>query len=151
MCDTGIEFRCSYLLSGYSLKTLANVYLIGRVKKLTGDIDYSLVRHSKTPLTYREYHYIYNDVRIVYEYINDKIKSGEDISHIPNTKTGYVRHLLKLRCIGGNPVRHLRMDYHHKQYRLLISRLTISGAKEYNLMQHAFQGGFTHCSCVNEV
>ena len=150
LCDNGIEFRCSYLLSGYSLKTLADVYLMGRVKKLTGDLDYSLIRHSKTPLTRKEYHYLYNDVRIVYEYINDKIKNGEDIAHIPNTKTGYVRRLLKLRCIGGNPVRHMRMDYRHKQYRRLISSLTISGAKEYELMCRAFQGGFTHCSCINE-
>ena len=150
VCDSGIEFRCSYLLSGYSLSTLADVYLKGRVKKLTGDLDYELIRHSKTPITRREYQYLYNDVRIVYEYINDKIKNGEPISKIPNTKTGYVRRKLKENCIGGNPVRHKRMAQKHRMYHNKISRLTISGKEEYEMMLRAFQGGFTHCSCINE-
>lgn len=150
LCDNGIEFRCSYLLSGYALSTLADVYLHGRVKKLVGSVDYSLIRHSATPLDRRDYNYIYNDVRIVYEYINDKIKNGEDIPKIPNTKTGYVRRILKQNCIGGNAVRHMRMEYNHKMYHRMIQRLTISGTEEYELMTRAFQGGFTHCSCINE-
>ena len=150
VCDTGIEFRCSYLLSGYSLQTLADVYLKGRVEKLVGDLDYSLIRHNTSYISEQEYGYLYNDIRIVYEYINDKIKGGEDIAHIPNTKTGYVRKLIKNNCLGGAPVRHMRMDIHHKKYRQTMQRLTIESPEEYELLNRAFQGGFTHCSCMNQ-
>ena len=76
VCDNGIEFRCSYLLSGYSLNTLANVYLNGRVKKLIGTVDYTLIRHPATKLNRVDYQYIYNDVRIVYACSSRSIRSS---------------------------------------------------------------------------
>lgn len=151
VCDNGIEFRCSYLLSGYSLNTLANVYLSGRVKKLVGTVDYSLIRHTQSRLTRTDYQYIYNDVRIVYEYIKMKIEQDGDITKIPNTKTGYVRKLLKQNCVGDRGVRNrYRQSANNKRYRLLIKTLTIGSVDEYKQMQRAFQGGFTHCSSINQ-
>lgn len=147
--DKGVEFRCSYLLSGYSLSTLANVYLNNRVKKMVGDLDYSLLRHNTSRMSRREYQYLYNDVRIVYEFIKLKIDNGEDMAHIPNTKTGYVRRVLKLNCLGGNK-RHVSRTNQQTYYVKTMRHLTISNPQEYAQMQRAFQGGFTHCSCVNE-
>lgn len=151
LTNVGFEFRCSYLLSGYSLGTLADVYLQGRVKKLKGDLDYSLLRHSGTQLTRREYQYLYNDVRIVYEYIIQQIeKNNNSIAKIPYTKTGYVRRYLKENCIGGPPVRGIRRSRKHSQYISLMRNMTISSAEEYDQMCRAFQGGFTHTSCFNQ-
>ena len=44
LCDLGIEFRCSYLLSGYSLAKLSDQLLKYKVKKMVGDLDYTLIR-----------------------------------------------------------------------------------------------------------
>lgn len=147
--EDGFEFRCSYLLSGYSLETLANVYLNNRVKKLVNTLDYSLKRHSTTKLSKRDIQYLYNDVRIVYEYINLEMSKNGNIAKIPLTKTGYVRRTLKLNCVGGNPVRHMRTEKRFTDFRKTMSNLTISGADEYNLLHRAYCGGLTHTSCFN--
>ena len=55
---SGIEFRCSYILSGYSLANLARQ--VGESKKV-GDLDYSLIRTPKTPLTEKEIGYCFYD------------------------------------------------------------------------------------------
>lgn len=147
---SGIEFRCSYLLSGYSLGTLADIYLHNRVKKLTGDLDYTLKRHSETRLTRKEYQYLYNDVRIVYEYINLKMSEEKNIAFIPNTKTGYIRRMIKYNCIGGPPVRGMRRSTQERNYSALMRYLTINSEDEYRQLESGFQGGYTHTSCWNE-
>ena len=53
----GIEFRCSLLLSGYKLETLAKNLVKHNIKKMVGDLNYSLIRNSKTPLTDEEMGY----------------------------------------------------------------------------------------------
>ena len=52
LTEDGIEFRCSYILSGYSLAKLSDQLQKYKVKKKVGDLDYSLIRHSETPLTF---------------------------------------------------------------------------------------------------
>ena len=47
-------FKCSYRLSGYSLAVLANNLQYHKIKKLVGDLDYTLLRNSATPLTEQE-------------------------------------------------------------------------------------------------
>ena len=89
--DRGIEFRCSYILSGYSLAKIGNDLREYRIKKLLGYLDYTLLRHSKTPLTGKELEYCANDVRVVVAYIAEKIDAGESIARLQLTKTGYVR------------------------------------------------------------
>ena len=70
---SGIEFRCSYILSGYSLETVGKNLKIYPVEKKTGDLDYSLIRHSKTPLTAKENGYILNDALVVMSYIKEEM------------------------------------------------------------------------------
>lgn len=139
----GIEFRCSYLLSGYSLAKLGEQLHKYKVQKMVGDLDYSLLRNSETPLTDKEIQYCINDVRVVMAYIQEKIEDENGIQNIPLTKTGYVRQYCRNKCLYryGEDGRAINYDYKD-----CMQGLTISGTEEYNLMKRAFAGGFTHAN-----
>ena len=134
-CDAlGIEFRCSYLLSGYSLNKLGDYLLKYPVHKLMGDLDYSLIRGTKTKITEDEYNYLRNDNLVVMAYIEEYIERKRFITSIPLTKTGEVRRLVRTNC-----------NKHYNSYRDLMKKLTIE-TEEFTLMNRAFQGGFTHAN-----
>lgn len=137
---SGIEFRCSYILSGYSLANLSNQILEYKVEKLVGDLDYQLIRHSETPLTREELAYCANDVQVVMSYIHDKIQSEKSLWGIPLTKTGYVRRYCKKHTLYVPNTR--KRD---KRYIDLINSLTIE-SDEWDLVHSAFMGGFTHAN-----
>ena len=88
---TGIEFRCSYLLSGVSLAKMGKDLRDYPVEKLVGDLDYSQIRLPTTPLTDAELAYCRNDVLVVTSYIWEQIKQSGSVAKIPLTKTGKVR------------------------------------------------------------
>ena len=48
LSELGIEFRCSYKLSGYSLSKVGEHLTKYKVQKMVGDLDYSLLRNSET-------------------------------------------------------------------------------------------------------
>lgn len=73
LCNFGIEFRDSYILSGYSLANTAKNMVKHNIKKLEGDLDYKLVRHEETELTDEELAYCENDVKIITAYIDEQI------------------------------------------------------------------------------
>ena len=138
---SGIEFRCSYILSGYSLANLARQ--VGESKKV-GDLDYSLLRTPETPLSEKEIGYCFYDCLIVNKFIQKEIKENHGISKIPLTKTGYVRRYCRNECYrrkkgerGGK----------YKHYRALMDTMQIDGEGEYAMLKRAFQGGFTHANC----
>lgn len=99
--DNGIEFRCSLKLSGKSLANTAKDLLKYKTEKMVGDLDYSLIRHSETPLTPTELGYCYHDVKVMLCYIQEKIEQEGDITRIPLTKTGYVRRYCKNAMFQG--------------------------------------------------
>ena len=138
-----VEFRCSYLLSGYSLAMLGKQLTTHKVEKLEGDLDYSLMRNTKTPLSDKELGYCVNDVRVVMAYIQEKLEQEGDIQTLPITKTGYVRQYCRKRC--------LYLDKHkpNRRYKELMEKLKINDIDEFDLMQRAFQGGFTHCNAYH--
>ena len=141
LTDTGLEFRCSNLLSGYSLEKLGEQLHDFQIQKLTGALDYSLLRHCNTPLTDREIAYCVNDVKVVMAYIMERIQTDGGISKLPLTKTGYVRKYCRDACFYGpekNKKKRLR-------YRELMKSMTID-PEEYRQMKRAFQGGFTHAN-----
>lgn len=147
----GVEFRCSYLLSGYNLATVAKNLVKYKIKKLVGDLDYSLKRHSETPLNENEIAYCVNDVKIVMLYIKEYLENVRNIHSIPLTKTGGVRKFCRKECFtivteSGKKVNNY--DYKH-----LINGLKIKDLSEFNAMQRAFCGGFTHANAnyVNKV
>lgn len=135
----GIEFRCSYMLSGLPL---ANIELVNsEIKKKVGDLDYSKVRNELTELTDKELMYALYDVMVVVQYITEKVNSAEyeSILDIPYTKTGEVRKIVK------NETSNSLDDKTRVEYRSLMERLRVS-KEEYYVLNRAFMGGFTHAN-----
>lgn len=127
----GIEYRCSYILSGYSLSKVAENLQEYKIKKLVDNMNYEIIRHSKTELTSSEIAYAVNDVLIVMAYIYEELLKVEGgIWNIPLTNTSRVR-----RYIRNNS------DSFRKQ--VMTLKLT---ADSYTAAKKAFAGGFTHCN-----
>lgn len=136
----GIEFRCSYLLSGYALAKVADNLQTFKIAKLVGDLDYYKVRHNKTPLTQKELRYVINDGRIVVAYIQEEIDRNGNIAKIPLTKTGYVRLECRRNCFSKS-----HREKHGSKYRARLRKLTLT-LNEYDVLKMAFAGGFTHAN-----
>lgn len=136
----GIEFRCSYILSNYSLEKLGENLTKYKVEKAVGDLDYRLIRHERTPLTEKEWGYILKDGLVVMAHIQEEIERLGDITKLPLTKTGYVRELCREKCLHGDN----RFEY-SKVMRTL--RLTVD---DYHQLKRTYTGGFTHAN-VNYV
>jgi hypothetical protein len=134
----GIEFRCSYKLSGKGLASLAGDVKSMSIKKLTGNLDYSKVRHARTKLTRREYAYALNDVLIIVGYIRDCIGREGHINKIPLTATGYTRRHFREACLYGR----------HQSYRKKVHACNLT-IETYTLMREEFGGGFGHASGLN--
>ena len=151
----GIEFRCSYILSGLSLYNVGLSLHTYRVRKMVGELDYSLIRHSETPLTGEndrrikrktEIGYCCYDVLVVSAFIKEAMEADgkNDITRLPLTVTGYCRNYVRKICLVGDNQTEQFNKYHN-----LIKTLTISGVDEYNQLRRAFMGGFTHCSSLH--
>lgn len=139
----GIEFRDSYILSGYGLAKLADNLHSHTIKKLVGDLDYKLVRHSETPMTEKEMSYCENDVLIITAYIQEQIEQYKSISKIPLTNTGRVRQYVRNRCLQDNKRKGNKSN--GKRYRDLMIECQLD-IKSYSYARKAFQGGFVHGS-----
>lgn len=143
IAKNGIEFRCSYMLSGYNLATLAKNLTKYKIKKLVGDLDYSLIRHEKTPINDTEIMYCINDIKIVMLYILEYIENVKNVHKIPLTKTGVVRKFCRKECLT---IKSDGKTYTNYKYKDLINDLQISDLKEFDALQRAFCGGFTHAN-----
>ena len=130
----GVEFRCSYKLSGYSLDNLAKIRKLP-IKKLNEDYDYKLLRTSQSELEDDVYKYLINDVEIIIYYIEQLLIEEKEISRIPLTKTQYVRRYTRNQCSSY-------------KYRKIIRNLEID-IEEYDYLKKAFAGGFTHANILN--
>lgn len=133
-----IEFRCSYLLSGYSLENLAKAYNFP-IKKL--ELDYHKIRTPKTPLSKDEIAYCVHDVFVVNEFIAIKINQYKNIANIPLTSTGEVRKEARKKIL--HPVKSNRRG---RTGYLIQEKLKLSSVQEFELCRKAFQGGFTHAN-----
>lgn len=146
----GLEFRCSYLLSGYNLAKLGEQLQKYKCAKLVGDLDYTLIRHNETPLTTKEIMYCVNDIRVVMNYIQEQIEQYKLITRLPLTKTGFVRKHCRKNMLqkkkDGKSARNWECIN-------LIHSLNINGLHEFNMLQRAFSGGFTHANAnhVDEI
>ena len=153
LTDLGIEFRCSYMLSGGSLENTARNLTKYKVSKLVGDLDYSLVRHELTPLTKAELAYCENDVLIVLSYIKEQLEIyNDDITAIPLTNTGRVRNFVRDRCYKYKADGSKAPKSQAFKYRKMMKNLTLS-LDDYTQLKRAFMGGFTHANAnyVNQV
>ena len=130
-----IEFRCSYMMSNCALAKLPKLFNLP-VKKMVGDLDYSKIRTSETPLTRKELRYCEYDCLVVYEYIKYELLSYEDVKHIPITSTGHVRRELKelVRC--------------NTNYKRKIAKATNTNPIIFDLLVQTYAGGYTHSNYV---
>lgn len=135
----GIEFRCSYILSGLSLAKVGDNLIRYKVRKMVGDLDYSLIRHKSTPLTEVEWGYILNDGLVVMAFIQEEIERCGGIKNIPLTKTGYVRNVCREKCLQGDS---------RFRYSKSIRSLTLS-TELFKQCLNAFCGGWTHANNKN--
>lgn len=135
LSEFNFEFRCSYMMSSSSLEKLPKIYNLP-IKKLVGNLDYSLIRNSKTILSEKELEYCENDCLVVYEYIKKELETYENIKGLPLTSTGHVRKELKERTIK---------DY---AYRNKVRRSVNVDGHIYNMLISAFAGGYTHANWI---
>lgn len=140
----GIEFRDSYILSGYNLASLAENLQSHTIEKLVGDLDYKKVRNTKTEITEQEMKYLENDIIIILYYINEQLKMYEKITKIPMTNTGRVREYVKNNCYfdkGKSGYKSSKTKA--RNYRYIMENLTLN-EDEYSKLKWCFMGGFTH-------
>lgn len=147
LCSYGIEFRDSYILSGYSLEKLAENLVSHNIKKLVGDLDYNLTRTHITELTENELAYCNNDVEIVLAYINEQIEQYGNITKIPMTNTGRVRNFVKDKCYFTEKNHRKSSKGKYQRYKELMNELTLTTG-EYTMLKRCFMGGFTHASML---
>lgn len=130
-----LTFRCTLMLTGRALKKVAEDYNLP-ISKMTGDLDYSLIRNSVTRLSDKELRYCENDVLIVYHLIKYFMeKYGYSLKKIPLTKTGIVREYIQKNC---------NTSLLHSRYVKMMCDYDV-----YKKLVRTFTGGFTHCNSVN--
>ena len=142
--EFGFDFKCSYALSGYNLDSLAKNLTKRKIKKLYGDLDYTLVRTPSTPMTDEEMQYCYNDVLIVNYYIEECIEEFGDMAKIPLTNTGRVRLFCRRNCLRE---KRDGKTYTNLKYKRLMQKLVLN-YDEYVKIHFAFAGGFTHANAL---
>lgn len=124
-----IEFRDSLALAGGRGLAYIGKHLRRKVLKAEGDLDYDKIRTPETPLVTKELHYCEMDIRVLCEYIREKIEDDGDITKIPYTNTGYVRNYCRNACFEN---RGRYMDF--------IDGLTLT-PDAYLQCEKAFAGG----------
>lgn len=133
--DLNFEFRCSYMMTNAPLKKLPEIYNF-ETKKMVGDLDYSLIRNSKTKMTEKELGYCENDCLVVYNYIKKELETYKTLKSIPMTSTGHVRKELKEK---------IEKNY---TYRNKVRKSINIDGHVYNLLNQAFAGGYTHANWI---
>lgn len=134
----GIEFRECLSISQGSLSYLAKTWT--HTQKMVGDLDYSILRNSMTPLDEVEEKYCDNDVIILSEF--SKIIFDEYIKkqrYIPTTSTGILRHDLKVYAKATE-------DNVDRLYQYIKSLFPKTKEDYLYIMTYLFRGGFVH-SC----
>lgn len=94
MSDYNFIFKCTKYMTNLALKDIPKTYGL-KINKKVGDLDYSLIRTSLTPLTDLELGYCEADCLVLYEYIKKECETYEYPHKIPMTATGKVRRELK--------------------------------------------------------
>jgi len=114
-------------MSNCALKYLPKLFGLP-VEKKVGDLDYSLLRNSKTELTAEELGYCENDCLVVYYYIKKELEDYQRINKIPLTSTGHVRRELQ------------ELTRTNWKYRKKVYKAINTDAHVYNMLLDAFQG-----------
>lgn len=138
LADFNMEFRCSYMLSNCALDNLSKIYKLN-TKKLIGNLDYTLIRHSQTKLTDKELEYCENDCLVLYEYIKKELETYKTMKKIPLTSTGKLRKKF-IEKINEN------FKYKNFKYINKVKKSINVNPHIYNLLLECFAGGYTHAN-----
>lgn len=129
-----IVFKDSLIYCGTSLETVGKNLTKYKVKKMSGDLDYSKPRNSKTPLTDKEIGYCLNDVLVVMAKIREDLEfKCQKLTELVMTNTGNVREELKA----------FKEEYVDDYDPIRNTSLT---RETYFVLSECFMGGFTHCN-----
>lgn len=141
----GLEFRCSYMLSGMSLANWGKTVNIDeRFRKIENVIDYKAIHTPTEELPLTDWEYQFNDVISLRECIKNECilhektvirKSLTDIEKLPLTKTGYIRQDYKNELKKHD-------ETYLKRFRKMSSKGTLTTV--YHMLREAFAGGLTH-------
>lgn len=132
------DLKCSLMLSGMSLAKTADDLTSVKIQKLTGDLNYKLLRTWKTPLTQEELAYCEHDVKILHYFILEEMaKNDNDITKIPLTKTGYVRKYCQ---------NYIKKHTYYPKYREKIKKIAPVDKDLFCLLHKTFMGGYTHAN-----
>lgn len=132
--DGSIELRDPLPISGGSLSQLAKDYTI--TQKLVGDLDYSIIRNSKTSVKGVELQYCINDVVILKEWSEFVFKTYIiPQKYIPLTKTAILRRKVKDKAPKGVSDAIFACMPSEKLYHLM--------------MKYLFRGGYVHANICN--
>lgn len=140
MFDSGIfHFVDTLAISGMSLEKTANNYT--KTKKMAGDLDYTMVRNTKTYLTRKEERYCFNDVKVVTEYIEYLLCTYGINGFFPTTKTSICRRALKDSFNSEYP----NKDRANEVNDWIMTDMFPDTMQEYDcLIRYLFRGGYTH-------
>lgn len=138
--DGGLAFHCSYLLSGYSLASVAK-NLNYKIEKLD-TLDYRTSRNSLTPISDKELAYCLNDIKIVVLYVAELMQGEYNLNSIPITKTGFVRRFCRDSCMKDFET---KSNFKRIRYQELMRQMPLT-VEVYQMLKRAFQGGFVHAS-----
>lgn len=127
-----ISLQCTYYMSNCALKTLPKVFKLD-VEKLVGDLDYTLLRNSKTKLSEKELKYCENDCLVIYKYILRELETYKRVDKIPITSTGKVRRELKEK---------VQNDW---KYKSKLRKIYNKEPEIYNLLCEVFAGRIYSC------
>lgn len=128
-----VEFRCSYVLMQLGLEKWAESNNLP-VKKLTGLLDYQVMRTPLTPLTDEEMDYALADLDVMYHGLLALKKQYGHICNFPLTHTGKTRLACTERMKG------------EINYNLKVTALMPQTLNEYIVQAHAFMGGVVLCN-----
>lgn len=142
----GIEYRECLTISGGNLAHLAKTFCY--TQKLVGDLDYSKLRNSDTPLTPEEEAYCVNDVVILAEFsrwiFDSHIRKERKV---PMTKTGLLSGKLKHRF--QNMSKELDKYGAHKQaYLHHIQECYPCHDDYFFYFRWLFRGGYVHANAI---
>lgn len=132
--SAGIEFRCTYRLSNMSLDNMCKFEKGMTHRKLSGDLDYSIIRTPKTHLKLQEFSYCISDTVTLAEWVKATLHNNNDTFFTtPVTSTGYVRR----DCRNSTRKARGYRNYFKK------NALTVD---VYKMLKEAGRGGNTHAN-----
>lgn len=131
LAEHNIEIRCSYMLTRLSLDAWAKNKELS-VKKLTGTIDYDVIRTPETKLDQQILDYGENDILVMYYGLREYRAKYKSVERIPLTQTGEVRRPTKAQLVKDV-----------KWTKLCTSLVPANYENFYRLIK-VFAGGYTH-------